>query len=175
MAQQKKPQKKQLKTGTDRLVEKALDWADVGRRGSIYPEFGFEDFGYDGTLTEEEVESLEKKLTEVAVFKAIKKNKKFQKSVDRLVSELTSGLLYSVKDAKRSFEQDKKYQEQLKKQEAERLARQQQAEEKVKKDNAQRAIFLEGLTAKQKKAIKKFYNLDVGTYGKLPDRAARRY
>lgn len=169
--QQKKPQKKrqQKKTGADRLVEKAFNWAGVEHNNAFYSEFDFGDFGYDGNITDDEIVAFEK-ATEVAVFDAIKKNKKFQKCLEKTISDLAIELCNSLKDAKYSIAEQKKYEAQIAKENAARLVRQQKAEEKIKKEKAQQAIFLEGLTGKQKKAIKKFYNLDLAAYNKAPAR-----
>lgn len=154
-----KPQKKNRQTKVESFVNKAVNWAAV--ENGLYAEFDFGDFGYEGEITEEEITDFEKNITEVAVFNAIKKNKKIQKCVDRMISDLTEDLFNSIRDVKRNIEADKKYEAQRRKYEEERKAKEEKEAKVRKMESAQRAVFLEGLTGEQKKAFKKFYKINI--------------
>jgi hypothetical protein len=157
----------------DRFVKKAFDFEGVGSNSAyLYPEFTFEEIGFSDILTENELDSISKVMTEVGIFNAVKNNKRFQKVVDKVVANLTQEIMVSLREAKKQRESDRKYEEKERIKQEEYAAKQkkmiEEQAESIKKQNAQLAVLSEGLTAAQKKALKKFYNVDMSKQQPIP-------
>lgn len=123
-------------------------------------------------ITDDEVIGVAKSMNEVAIYNAIKKNKAFKKAIDNLMYLMTENLEKVATDGKKCILQDRKYEEQNRKrdeayakkqkEQAEKAAAKQKIEaEKAKKSHAEKLIFNECLSSDQKKALKKFYSLDI--------------
>jgi hypothetical protein len=149
-AKNDKPRKKP-NADIKRFLDKELKHNDFSDQvGFNFYDTIFENHYCDKQL----IESLSKKATEMSIYKTIKNNEHFQRHTDKLIKRMTQDILVAVKELKKETERNKIWKEK------ERIENEKKYE-KIKRENAEKAIFAASLTSTQKKAIKRLHGIDA--------------
>jgi hypothetical protein len=166
-------QKKPTKSKADQFVDHIVRETDLGkaakntRYGYYDDEYGWcaptVDYIFED-MPEPTIE-MGSKLSELAIYKALKKNKKIKEALDNLFKKLASNLIGEADDTMKNIMQDRKYAEKEAQRQAKIKAQQDKAAakeaERKKKEKIKQAILNETLSTKQKSLIKSLYKVKI--------------